>query len=383
MEDADRPPETVNQEQESTPNKTVPDWQSYDLPEDEDLSALLLGASAQRHVPKRLALKGWLAIVLLIGACIAQHYVHGPLFLNPGSEQVVVLYRTEIAHAFGMSPIRFSRKPTFRAPFFEVARVNRHSDLATTVLVEGSNAQGLEFPTQSISVIWSLDPNRLWDESRRGLMAAGGTDALVRQVTTLHARRAMASSSLVTDSIQTDLNGVDFEQSLRRALYDLGIRLESVTGMRFTITPELQTAYSALKAQEATVRELIKTQKSLVTKRADALSKIKSDSENTMANMLAAHGDAMSSLQDKLDRKGQATESTITESRLSAETDRAIYQMQAQHLHEIYQLKTVSYRQFFENNARIHPALEKVVPTSLRAPSHPAAAHQQRGSDDQ
>ncbi len=345
------------------------EWQNYDMPDDEDLSDLYLKGRTRRRDPKFLAIKGWIAVALLIAALSVQHSLHGPLFLTPEEEQIVVLYRTEVAHAFGMAPMRLSRKATYRIPFFEVTRLVRHSDLATTVVVTGSNAEQLEFPTQTISVIWSLDPNHLLDNSRRGLMAANGTELLVKQVTTLYAQRAMQSSSLKGGVLSQDAEGIQFEQTLRRALYDLGIRLESVTGMQFVVAQDLQNAYADLTKENGHLKRLADEKKKLVTQRTDALSKIKTDSEEAMAGLLAKHGDAMASLQDTIDQRSQLTESTITENRLTAETDRAIYRLQAQHLHEMYELKSASYRSFFEQNPRIHPALPRVTPESLRPSS--------------
>jgi hypothetical protein len=350
-------PNTIDNEQLSAP---------VDLPPDEDLGFL---ESPLKQEPVKTSGNGWRFIIilgLLIAGLTLQSIHHGALFASPKDNHILVMYRTQIAQMIGFPALRTAKSPTYRLPFLEIAKEMQYGDRRTTVTINTSNAANLALPMQKIEVVWRLDPEMFLAPQMQPLINSNGIEVVVANTVLGAVTRMLNETHLDAKGTSKGFSTKILRQRIAQALSLLSIELNHISPVDYKVPLRLfETHQARLKAR--TELELLQTQKSdLVTQRTRGLAEIKTSAERRLAKMLSNNGVAMSSLQDRIDEASQRTETTITENRLSAETDREIYRLQAQHLMSVYKSRASNFRRFFETNESLHPELSRVVPTSLR-----------------
>ncbi|MGB0648018.1 MAG: hypothetical protein ACPGQS_12620, partial [Bradymonadia bacterium] len=276
-----------------------------------------------------------------------------------------VMYRTQIAEMFGMESIRAATGPTYRLPFLEIARELQYGDRRTLVTVETSNAVELAIPKQVIEVVWKLMPETFLSQQMQPLINSAGIDALVRTITQNAISKILGSTQLGETG-----ESIGFDQSvlmshLQSALAPHRVRVSKLT----TVNPQIPASLFKLHQEHLDTRHqldvLSKRKTELTSQRTESLAKIKNEAEDRLATMLSQHGTAMAALQENLDTASRLTEAEITENRLSAQTDREIYQLQAQHLMTVYKNRASNFRRFLEANPKLHPKLHTIAPESL------------------
>ena len=323
-----------------------------DLPPDEDLSGL-----NGKLEPTNASQGHWLRFFVMLGllgtGIALQSHRHGDLFLKPQDNYILVMYRTQVAKIFGMDSIRAATGPTYRLPFLEIARELQYGDRRTLVTIESSNAVELAIPKQVVEVVWKLMPETFLSPQMQPLINSVGIDALVRTITQNSVSKMLGSTQLGEDGESIGFDQTVLMSNLQSALAPHQVQVSKLS----TVNPEVPAALVKLHQQHRDTRQKLDTlsnrKTELISQRTEALSKIKSDAEDRLANMLTQHGVAMAALQEKLDTASRLTEAEITENRLSAQTDREIYQLQAQHLMTVYKNRASNFRRFLEANPKL------------------------------
>lgn len=337
-----------------------------DLPPDEDLGIL---DSSLSTGPVHTSGNGWRYIIilgLLVAGLTLQSIHHGALFAAPKDNHILVMYRTQIAQLIGFQALRTAQSPTYRLPFLEIAKEIQYGDRRTAVTINTSNAAHLALPIQKIEVIWRLDPDMFLAPQMQPLINSNGIEVVVASTVQGAVTRMLNETRLDAKGASKGFSAKILRQRIAQALSLLNIELSHISPVEYTVPLSVFETHQA-HIKTKTELELLQTQRSsLITQRTRGLAEIKTAAERRLATLLSDNGVAMSSLQDRIDEASQKTEATITENRLSAETDREIYRLQAQHLMSVYKNRTSNFRKFFERNESLHPELSRVVPTSLR-----------------
>ena len=349
-------PSTIDNDELKTP---------VDLPPDEDLG--MLESSIERK-PISATGTGW-RLILILGLLIAlltlQSIHHGALFNAPQDNHILVMYRTQIAQIMGLPAIRTAQSPTYRLPFLEIAKEIQYGDRRTTVTINTSNSAHLALPVQKVEVAWRLDPEMFLAPQMQPLINSNGIEVVVANTVKSAVTRMRNESHLDAKGVSKGFSMKILRQRIAQALSLLNIELNHISPVDYKVALGVFETHQAQTKTKIALESLQAQKSDLVTQRTQALAEIKTSAERRLAKMLSDNGVAMASLQDRIDEASQRTETTITENRLSAETDREIYRLQAQHLVGVYKSRVSNFSRFFKTNAYLHPELSRVAPTSL------------------
>jgi hypothetical protein len=215
-------------------------------------------------------------------------------------------------------------------------------------------------------VVWRLDPDMFLAPKMQPLINSNGIELVVATTVSTAVTRMLNETRLDAKGASKGFSAKILRQRIGKSLSLLNVELNHISPVDSQVPLSFFETHQAQLKIEIEREVLQKQMTKLVTQRTQGLAEIKTSAERKLAKMLSDNGIAMSSLQDRLDETSQRTEAKITENRLCAETDREIYRLQAQHLMSVYKSRASNFRRFFETNESLHPALSRVVPTSLR-----------------